>query len=312
MNRYQDNSSPEPNVGLNLNDCYKTPNIQQYNPMLNFQMYPTPPSDNDDSSLTEHSNMIDKTKLTPNLPSNYYNVSNDFTESHDGYQIYNQNNTSIDEYVTSKQTTPESVVQQSLSQNQSKFKRRSRTTYSKSQLDALESTFEQTHYPDIRTVDELSLKLKLSTERISIWFQNRRARFKKARKLEHQENQAKNNTPNINVQYSGTSFYPTPNCYPSLVQPINNSYTPLYPNNDKLKNYAKIVEPSTPQVSSNVIDSYSAINRNLLNNFSPSQPITNLTPNTPPMMNTHFYTNIPSFSSNNSNLFSTPSFYSQR
>jgi hypothetical protein len=42
-------------------------------------------------------------------------------------------------------------------------------------------------------VDDLSETLKLSTERISIWFQNRRARFKKARKLEvNQEKQLSN------------------------------------------------------------------------------------------------------------------------
>lgn len=42
-------------------------------------------------------------------------------------------------------------------------------------------------------VDDLSETLKLSTERISIWFQNRRARFKKARKLElNQEKQSSN------------------------------------------------------------------------------------------------------------------------
>ncbi len=48
----------------------------------------------------------------------------------------------------------------------------------------MEATFQKTHYPEIRMVDDLSETLKLSTERISIWFQNRRARFKKARKLE--------------------------------------------------------------------------------------------------------------------------------
>ena len=36
-------------------------------------------------------------------------------------------------------------------------------------------------------VDDLCQMLNLSTERISIWFQNRRARFKKARKLQAQE-----------------------------------------------------------------------------------------------------------------------------
>ena len=70
----------------------------------------------------------------------------------------------------------------------SRFKRRSRTTYSKAQLDVLEKSFQKSHYPEIKAVDDLCDLLKLSTERISIWFQNRRARFKKARKIQAQKN----------------------------------------------------------------------------------------------------------------------------
>ena len=43
-------------------------------------------------------------------------------------------------------------------------------------------TFERTHYPDVNIIDRLSSLLNLSTERISVWFQNRRARFKKIKK----------------------------------------------------------------------------------------------------------------------------------
>jgi hypothetical protein len=56
----------------------------------------------------------------------------------------------------------------------------------------LEATFERTHYPEIRTVDDLSSELNLSIERISIWFQNRRARFKKTRKLNAQASRFEN------------------------------------------------------------------------------------------------------------------------
>ncbi len=52
----------------------------------------------------------------------------------------------------------------------------------------MEQTFQKSQYPEIKIVDDLSTMLNLSTERISIWFQNRRARFKKARKLNAQEN----------------------------------------------------------------------------------------------------------------------------
>jgi hypothetical protein len=46
----------------------------------------------------------------------------------------------------------------------------------------LEDAFQRTHYPDVNIVDRLANMLQLNTERISVWFQNRRARFKKLKK----------------------------------------------------------------------------------------------------------------------------------
>lgn len=61
-------------------------------------------------------------------------------------------------------------------------RRRNRTQFSNSQIESLEAVFEKTHYPEVQLVDRLSEKLNLSIERISIWFQNRRAKDKKAKK----------------------------------------------------------------------------------------------------------------------------------
>ena len=112
----------------------------------------------------------------------------------------------------------------------SRYKRRSRTTYSKSQLDCLEQTFQKSQYPEIKTVDDLSQTLNLSTERISIWFQNRRARFKKARKLQAQEHGFASNSAFNQTSYS----YDTPIMTPSLpYSSFSNSYSNnnmIYPN----------------------------------------------------------------------------------
>ncbi|CAF0779875.1 unnamed protein product [Rotaria sp. Silwood1] len=60
------------------------------------------------------------------------------------------------------------------------YKKRIRTKFSQEQLNLLESTFQQHRYPTVDIVDDLVEQLKLPTQKITIWFQNRRARLKKS------------------------------------------------------------------------------------------------------------------------------------
>ena len=46
----------------------------------------------------------------------------------------------------------------------------------------MEAIFQKSHYPEVHVVDKLSDKLGLSIERISVWFQNRRAKYKKTKR----------------------------------------------------------------------------------------------------------------------------------
>ncbi|KAM6314486.1 homeobox protein NOBOX [Podargus strigoides] len=88
-------------------------------------------------------------------------------------------------------------------------RKKSRTFYSAEQLEELEKMFQEDHYPDNEKRKEIAAAIGVTPQRILVWFQNRRAKWRKLEKLSVRSNK-KYPTSSAPSVPSGAPLLPVP------------------------------------------------------------------------------------------------------
>ncbi|XP_069493786.1 homeobox protein goosecoid [Ambystoma mexicanum] len=78
---------------------------------------------------------------------------------------------------------------QLLNQLHCRRKRRHRTIFTDEQLEALESLFQETKYPDVSTREQLARRVQLREEKVEVWFKNRRAKWRRQKRCSSEESE---------------------------------------------------------------------------------------------------------------------------